>query len=391
MNVTVGLYSHLVRFRLYPTPAQETGLLEHCAHARFVWNLALEQRNLYRPGRRMPSYAAQSKQLTEARANTWLGEGSRTVQEQALRDFDRALQAWYRRTSGWPTWRKQGRHEGFCISGHGQTFRVSRLNRRWGSVTVPQLGGVRFRWTRHPPETHTYRIKRDPAGRWWVVFAAKPPPIEAPGNGAIVGLDRGVTISVATSDGANYRAPRSMPAQARRRLNTERALARCKRGSNRRRAAKRRRAQVMAREQARRQDWIEKLSTDLARNYDVIRVEDLRIPNMVRAKRGLSREILASGWGELVRRLEDKAPGRVEKVDSRYTSQRCSACGHIAKENRKSQAAFLCVACGYTENADLNAAKNIAARHAVTARGDSRVLGSMKREPQRDSPLESVA
>jgi putative transposase len=80
-------------------------------------------------------------------------------------------------------------------------------------------------------------------------------------------------------------------------------------------------------------------------------------------------------------RLQDKAAGRVEKVNPAYTSQRCSACGHIAAESRKSQALFVCVACTFTLNADMNAAINIAAGHAVTARGGSPLGGPVNREP----------
>jgi len=76
------------RFRLLPTPAQQVALLEHCRHARFVWNLAVEQQQFWQPGRRVPGYNEQSAQLTEARAeHEWLGVGSQTVQQQALRDF----------------------------------------------------------------------------------------------------------------------------------------------------------------------------------------------------------------------------------------------------------------------------------------------------------------
>jgi transposase len=134
----------------------------------------------------------------------------------------------------------------------------------------------------------------------------------------------------------------------------------------------------------------------LARRFDVIRVEDLRITEMtrsgkgsleapgrhVRAKAGLNREILASGWGILVKRLGQKAPGRVEKVNPAFTSQRCSMCGHRAGENRKSQAIFACAACRYTANADVNAARNIAAGYAVTARGGLPLGRPSNREPQ---------
>jgi putative transposase len=104
--------------------------------------------------------------------------------------------------------------------------------------------------------------------------------------------------------------------------------------------------------------------------------------NGVSAKAGLNRQILVSGWGILARRLEEKAPGRVEKVNPAFTSQRCSACGHVASGNRKSQAVFACTACWHAANADVNAAMNIAAGHAVTARGGVRVAGPMNREPQ---------
>jgi putative transposase len=155
-------------------------------------------------------------------------------------------------------------------------------------------------------------------------------------------------------------------------------------------------AKLKAKASDRRRDWIEKTSTDLARGFDLIRVEKLDIPAMtrsakgsvarpgrgVRAKAGLNRGILGSGWGGLITRLEHKAPRRVEKINAAFTSQTCSVCGHCTSENRKSQAAFLCVACGYQANADVNAARNIAAGRAVTARGGGRVAGPMNREPQ---------
>ncbi|SOJ57060.1 hypothetical protein MSIMFB_04538 [Mycobacterium simulans] len=91
----------------------------------------------------------------------------------------------------------------------------------------------------------------------------------------------------------------------------------------------------------------------------------------VAQKRGLNRGISRSCWGLLATRLQHKASGRVEQVPAAYTSQRCSACGHVAPESRNSQAVFECVACTVgPRNADVNAARNIAAGRAATARGD---------------------
>jgi putative transposase len=191
-------------------------------------------------------------------------------------------------------------------------------------------------------------------------------------------------------------APSLNKRERKRLLRMERKLARAKRGSSRRRRVKHTISRLKAREKDKRKDWVEKTSTRLAREFDVIRIEDLNVKGMtrsakgtrdepgrqVRAKAGLNRGILESGWGLLARRLEDKAPGRIEKVKPRLTSQRCSACGHTDAASRESQADFRCVACGFACNADVNAAMNIAAGHAVTARGGDGAARPVNREPQ---------
>ena len=223
-----------------------------------------------------------------------------------------------------------------------------------------------------------------------------PLPIPAPGNGEVAGIDRGVAVSAALSTGELLHAPGLTARERGRLLRLERKLARARRGSGRRGRVRLAIARLQAREMDRRKDWAEKTSTDIARRFDVIRVEDLKIGNMtrsargtrgdpgqnVRAKAGLNREIMRSGWGLLVRRLQDKAPGRVEKIPAAYTSQTCSGCGHRDPESRESQSRFRCRTCGLTINADVNAARNIAAGHAVTARGGDGVTRPVNREPQ---------
>jgi putative transposase len=135
-----------MRFRLQPTLSQEAALLEHCAHARFVWDLAVEQHQHWRSGREgPPGYAEQSRQLTEARKEFgWLAAGSQTVQQQALRDFAQALSNLFSGMHRRPTWRKAGRHEGFRIVGRrGDHWDVGRLSRNVGVVRVPEIGWVR--------------------------------------------------------------------------------------------------------------------------------------------------------------------------------------------------------------------------------------------------------
>jgi transposase len=204
-------------------------------------------------------------------------------------------------------------------------------------------------------------------------------------TGAIVGIDRGVTTTLTLSDGRMFRVPVIGPREARRIERLQQQLARQKKGSERRSRTK----TVLSLEHGhvarRRKDWVEKITTRLIRDYDVVVLEDLRVKNMVatpkpkpdpdqpghflpngaRAKAGLNWAIHQQGWSIFATRLEQKASASrvtVIKVNPAYTSQQCRSCGHTATENRESQAVFSCKACGHTNHADRNAAENILAR-----------------------------
>jgi putative transposase len=390
------------RFRLLPTPEQEQVLLAHCRDARYVWNLAVEQQQHWQPGRKAPGYVEQCAQLTEARAEYgWLRDGSQTVQQQALRDFAQAMRNFFTGTHRRPRWRKAGMHEGFRQVGV-KPRHVERLNRRLGRVWVPKVGWVLFRLSRPVPAgVKSYRVTRDRAGRWHVAFAYIPDPIAGPGDYSVVGIDRGVAVSVALSTGERLHAPGLSRGEAKRFKVLQQRLARAKAGSNRRARTRLAIAKLKAREADRRKDWVEKATTDIARRFDTIRIEALDVRAMTRSargtveqpgvrvaqKRGLNRAISRSGWGLFAARLQHKAYGRIEQIPAAYTSQRCSVCGHVAPGNRKSQAVFECEVCTAGRcNADVNAARNIAAGRAVTARGDLATRRSANREPQLAAP-----
>jgi len=160
----------------------------------------------------------------------------------------------------------------------------------------------------------------------------------------------------------------------------------------------------------RRTDWVEWSTTNLASTYDLVAVEDLRVPNMVRrpapkpdpeqrgvflpngarAKAALNKAILASVWGRFLTRLEHKMPeGAVLRVDPKNTSRTCAACGHCAPGNRESQAVFECEACGHQAHADTNAAVVILDRalsttapgHGVSGRASPAVLAGSANQP----------
>jgi transposase len=201
--------------------------------------------------------------------------------------------------------------------------------------------------SRAVPAAKSYRITCDRVGRWHLAFAVIPEPIPGPGTGEVVGVDRGVAVSAALSTGELLSCPG-----------------------------------LSGREQVRLKHLRIKEMTRRPKPKPDPEQPGRYLPNRRRAKAGLNRGILANGWGQLVARLEHKAVGRVEKVNPAYTSQTCSACGHCTPDNRESQAVFRCVACSHWANADVNAAVNIAAGRAVSARRETPVRVSSKREPQ---------
>ena len=384
-----------IRCRLYPAKGQTASLVEHCDHARAVWNVAYTQWDNWKPWRTnyAPGPAERQKQLAEARKDIgWLRAGSSSVQQQALRDFDKAVAAFFdpKNPAGRPSWRRKSGSQGFVV----RDTRVTRLSRRWGQVFVPKVGPVKFRWTKDlPTKLGSARVTLDKTGRWHVSFPAPQPAVERVKTGSRIGVDRGVKTALVTSDAQHYRAPRISDRDAARYLGLQRKMVRQKRGSKNRAKTRLAMAKVAARVTDRRKDWVEKVTTRHVAAHDTIVVEKLNIagmtrkpapkpdpdreggflPNRARAKAGLSKGILTAGWGLYGQRLKAKASASgvtVIEVDPRYTSQQCRQCGHIAAENRESQAVFVCKSCGHADHADVNAARNILARGLLLTTGE---------------------
>lgn len=160
-----------------------------------------------------------------------------------------------------------------------------------------------------------------------------------------------------------------------------------------------------------RNDFLHQTSTSISKNHAMIVMEDLKVANMsksskgtldnpgkhVAQKSGLNRSILDQGWGEFRRQLEYKQSwqgGILLFVPPQYTSQTCSACGHVDKDSRMTQSEFVCTACGHEDNADINAAKNILAKghkllsQNVTNRGTHGV--SLRSEPHKRSATGTI-
>ena len=236
-----------------------------------------------------------------------------------------------------------------------------------------------------------------------LVFVNMPLPLPRTGDGE-VGIDRGCVHTLALSDGTFMDMPKPSKAELKRLKYLQRRMARQDRtnearGGKTAKLASKRRRRTLSEFNAlqgyivrRRNDWIERTTTRLAQENILVAMEDLDVRAMTKrpkprpdpdkpgqylhngakAKTGLNRSILSNNWSRLRKRLQDKMNangGRLVVVPAAYTSQTCHQCGHVAKENRDSQAVFKCVECGYRANADVNAAKNILGRALIQTGG----------------------
>ena len=220
--------------------------------------------------------------------------------------------------------------------------------------------------------------------RWLATVCYEVEAVPRPDDRRVLGVDRNAG-QVAVADGEATRiipAPERASLEARRRRYQRRMARQC-RGSNRRARTRARLAKTSRRLANRRKDWCHHVSRELAGSAVVL--EDLRTKSMtrsakgtaeaagtnVRAKAGLNRVVLATGWAALEQMLRYKAPA-VVLVAPHHTSQTCHGCGHVDAKSRVSQALFRCTACGHRDHADLNAARNIRRRGLAQLHGEER-------------------
>lgn len=363
------LRSVLVRkgvcYRVYPTPEQEKRLLAWEAAQRFLWNLALEQRKLglARPRDERVFLTAfdQINQLTDLRADLpWLADVPRNVSAQLLVELDKAFQRCFRRLARAPRFKRKGRD---FLGFTEPSPKVWRLD---GSVLrFPKLGNLKtvaHRPLEGKPKSCTLRRDGD---QWFVSILCELEVSEpTPKNEPVVALDRGIRHLLADSDGRLVENPAHLERSLKRLARAQRVVSRRKKGSKNRQKAVARVARLHRKISRQREHALHSLSNAYAKNHGTVIVERLQITNMVQARSTLARRILDAGWGRLVEMLRYKLAwqgGRLVEVPAAYSSQTCSACGHVDAKSRSAER-FLCKSCGHSDHADLNAAKVLKSR-----------------------------
>jgi len=389
-----------MKFRLEPSNVQRDRMTMFAGHNRAVWNKALAMTK-DRLDRKVPIlwYHELNWNLTrlwkQSEEMSWLNDAPSQTLQQTLKHFDRAMRDCFDRNQPnkrMPRFKKKGQGDsfvfpqGFCVEGN--------------RIKLPKLGWMRFRKSRELQGTLKSVTVSHSGKHWYVSILCE---IEVPDSihpsSSAVGIDRGVAILAACSDGRDYSNVKALKKYEKRLAKAQRALSRKVKFSNNWRKQKEVIQTIHSKIVNIRRDALHKASTEISKNHAMIFMEKLGVSRMsksakgtidkpgkqVKAKSGLNRSILDAGWSMFARMLEYKQAwngGCVQYVPAAYTSQQCSVCGYTDKANRVSQSKFHCQHCGHAENADRNAAKNIlAAGHAVLACGVDAVATTVKQEP----------
>lgn len=334
------------RYRLSPTPEQETAFLQWAGCRRFVWNWALlRRRQHYGEMGKSLSFASLCLELTALKkVLPWLGEADSQCLQQVLRDLDTAYTNFFQKRAGFPKRKKKfqcpnafripqrvGVKSSGCILPNGKQD---------AQLSLPKIGLVPM--IQHRPLDGTVKsatVKQEASGHWFVTFVTEHEVSELPKTcNAPVGIDIGLESFLATSDGDKVDAPRFFRKQQAKIKRASRRFSRKQKGSQNKHKARRRLACVHASASRKRNDFLHKLSTALVEKHDVLCLEDITIAHAAKTKlRGHSKSWYDAAHGAFRRMLQYKAEWQNKSIvltDKWFpSSQLCSKCGFREKHD----------------------------------------------------------
>jgi putative transposase len=369
------------KYRLLPKKRQHAALARILESQRQLYNAALEERiNCYRKTGKSLSYIDQCKALTELRKDSDFSNVPTNLQRGTLKRLDEAFEGFFSRLKrgdkpGFPRFRGKSWFASFEFAEwSGARFDGNRVRFKG----MP--GGLRVHMHRPLPAAKilSAKFKRDAKG-WSVCLVARVPCEATKQGGRSVGLDMGIKALATGNDGLIIPNPHSARRAERDMRRRQRALARCKRGSNGRKKVKARLARVHAKIANCRSTYLHQQSSMLVRNYDRIAIEDLNIKGLARGM--LARDVNDASWGRLIQLLDYKAAkAGVEliKVNPRNTSQACSGCGVIVPKTLAVRT-HNCPDCGLSLCRDENAARNILSKAVLGLEVDNVAQWSVRR------------
>jgi len=362
-----------LKVRLYPNNTQKQIIASQIGAVRYVYNrtLALRIYAYKKFGLKVGKYDLMKHvtKLKKREKTSWLKDADAQALQYSILNMDSAYKHFFK-GGGFPKFKS--RHHSRQSFQYPQRVKIEN-----NKVYLPKVGWVKCKGLRADIDgkiktvTVSFEAYQYHAS---ILIDTAESEIKINNNGKAIGIDVGISVIVADSNGKKVK-PLNLVKELSKLRTRAQQLSRKKKGSNNRAKAKAKIAKQNLRIANIRKDFLHKLSKQYSENQTVF-VEDLKIKKMTsktkgtvekpsknaKEKRGLNRLITQQSWGIFFEFLDYKLKangGELIKVDPRYTSRTCNHCGYVSKENRKSQSKFVCTACGHSANADTNASLNI--------------------------------
>lgn len=373
------------KYKLRLTKAQSVRLNQWVGACRYVynWSKSLKDDAYEMLGAKLYAYDLKNFLPKLKSSHDWIKDVDSEAMQDVLERLEKAYDKFFNEGAGFPKFTRKYKYNSLTI----KSIKIDTHNR----FKIPKIGSIKF--YNSNPMREGSKLKRatiikDTNG-WHICVVCE---VEHQSIPAIenqeVGLDWGVKRFYTLSNGEWEKNPRFFGKYRKQKKRLQRSLSRKTKGSHNWKNVKRQLSRLESKIARRRKDWQHKLSTNLIRKYNGIFVEDLKVKNMTKkakpklaedgktylpnnasAKSGLNRSILDTAPSQFLGMLEYKSVWNERlfvKSNPKNSSNECSECGYVSKENRKSQSEFKCMACEHQENADVNAAKNHKSRGYTT-------------------------
>lgn len=351
------------KYRIYPNKEQRVYLAKTFGCARFIYNKMLgdriktyeENKELDIKEMKYPTPAQYKKEFE------WLKEVDSLALANAQINLDKAYKNFFRdKSNGFPKFKKKGNANSYTTNNQNDTVCIEG-----NYIKVPKLKSM-IKIKQHREFDGVIKsctISQVPSGKYYISLLVDTEITKLPETNKKVGVDLGIKEFAITSDGDFFSNPKNLKKSEKRLAKLQKDLSRKEKLSKSRKKARIKVAKLHEKIANQRKDMLQKVSTQLINENQVIVIEDLKVSNMIKNHK-LAKSIADVSWSEFRRMLEYKAKWYGRKIiiaPSNYaSSQLCSNCGNQSSQTKDLACrTYICPICGMIMDRDINASKNL--------------------------------